>query len=84
MSRAVKRAKAHFRKVAELQAKGPAGRAELKRMREIWFDTDAPTKAGEYFNPTGKRLVKGSDSKARRIHSAHQTKARQGMTRTQK
>ena len=58
MSRVAKKAKAHFAKVARLQAKGAAGRAELKRMRDVWYPTDKPTAAGNYFNPDNKQPVR--------------------------
>lgn len=59
MSRVAKKAAAHFSKVARLQAKGAAGRAELKRMRDVWYNTDKPTTAGEYYNPnSAKRPVR--------------------------
>jgi hypothetical protein len=58
MSRVAKKATAHFRKVAVLQKKGAAGRAELKRMRDVWYPTDKPVKAGDFYNPTGKCPVK--------------------------
>lgn len=58
MSRVAKKAKAHFAKVARLQAKGAAGRAELKRMRDVWYSTDKPVTAGDYYNPHGKAPVK--------------------------
>jgi len=58
MSRVAKKAEAHFAKVARLQKKGAAGRAELKRMRDVWYPTDKPVSAGNYFNPNGKQPVK--------------------------
>ncbi len=79
MSRVAKKAARHFKKVAKLQTMGQAGRAELKRMRDVWYDTDSAVTAGEFHNPKGKRMVKGSDAKALRIQSAHNAKARQGI-----
>ena len=79
MSRVAKKAARHFRKVAKLQTMGQAGRAELRRMRDVWYDTDGRASPGEYFNPTGKRMVKGSDAKSVRIQRATNAKARQGL-----
>lgn len=58
MSRVAKKAAKHFRKVAKLQGEGAKGRAELKRMRDVWYSTDKPTTAGNYYNPNGKQPVK--------------------------
>ena len=45
-------------KVQRLLGMGPDGRKELKRMRDVRYFTDKPTRPGEYLNPTGKRYAK--------------------------
>lgn len=81
MSRAAKRAKRYFSKVQELQsATGAAAvgaRKELKRMRDVWYNTDKRTTAGEYWNPDGKRLAKGSSGKHKRIMSGQSARNNQ-------
>lgn len=78
MSRVARKAGAHFRKVAKLQAMGAAGRAELRRMREVWYDTDKAVSPGAMFNPEGKQFVRGSEGKARNIQRGHTARNNQG------
>lgn len=65
-------------KVAALIAEGQPGRAELKRMRDVWYDTDKQAKPGQLWNPTGKNSARGSDSKARKILTGHNARKAQG------
>lgn len=79
MSRVAKKAAKHFAKVALLQSKkgeeGVAARKELKRMRDVHYDTDPfyPS-AGAAWNPKGKKVARGSSAKCDRINSAHRAK----------
>ncbi|MNR40180.1 hypothetical protein D3C85_1584440 [compost metagenome] len=66
-------------KVATLIAEGAVGRPELKRMRDVWYSTDKPTKAGTYWNPKGKASARGSDAKARKINTGHRARQMQGL-----
>ena len=65
-------------KVATLQSEGASGRAELKRMRDVWYDTDKRATPGQYFNPKGKAHVVGRDQKARNILRGHNARKSQG------
>lgn len=65
-------------KVANLIEEGAAGRAELKRMRDVWYDTDGRAMPGQYFNPKGKAHVVGRDQKARNILRGHNARQSQG------
>lgn len=80
MSRVAKRAAKHFSKVSTLRSMGPAGTKELKKMRDVYYDTDPffPS-AGAAWNPEGKRLCRGSSAKCDRINKAHNAKKRQGV-----
>jgi hypothetical protein len=53
-------------------------RAELRKMRDVYYDTDAEAGPGEYFNPSGLRRVRGSDGKHRRIMSGQRARQMQG------
>lgn len=75
MSRVAKKAAKHFTKVAKLQTMGAAGRAELRKMREVYYDTDPfHPSVGAAWNPEGKKKARGSSAKCDRINSAHRAK----------
>lgn len=79
MSKVAKKAAKYFSKVADLQSKKGAeavgARKELKRMRDVWYDTDGKPSAGAAWNPTGKRSARGSSAKCDRINSGLRAKA---------
>lgn len=84
MSRVAKKAKAYFSKVAKLRAaKGEAGvaaRQELKRMRDVYYDTDAyHPSAGAAWQPSGAKHARGSEGKARNIQRGFTARKQQGM-----
>ncbi len=65
-------------KTAALRKLGPAGTPELKRMRDVRYSTDKAPTAGKYWNPEGKRHVKGSEGKARNILRGFTARKKQG------
>lgn len=83
MSRVAKKAAGKFAKIATLsKVKGPeavSARAELKRMRDVWYSTDAKPSAGTAWNPKGKQHAKGSEGKARNIQRGHNARKSQGL-----
>lgn len=54
-------------------------RKQLKAMRDVWYGTDKPGTAGEYWNPKAKQLVKGSSGKCDRINRGHRAKLNQAI-----
>lgn len=71
---------AHFTKVARLQAENSvSSRRELKRMREVVYDTDPTPSPGKSWNPEGKQFVKGSSNKHATLMSAHNARQKQGV-----
>lgn len=71
MSRAAKKAAQHFQKVQTLKAMGPAGTAELKKMREVLDtrdDNHSKVTPGAAWNPEGTRKARGSSFKCDRIN----------------
>lgn len=59
--------------------KSVESRKALKQMRDVWYGTDKPGCAGEYWNPKAKQLVKGSSGKCDRINRGHRAKLNQAM-----
>ena len=71
MSRAAKAAAKHFTTVQRLRSMGPAGTAELKKMREVLDTRDlnhSKVTPGAAWNPEGKRKARGSSFKCDRIN----------------
>lgn len=84
MSRVAKKAAKHFRKVYELQSKKGAeavtARAELRRMREVYYSTDQfHPSAGAAWQPDGSRLARGSQGRAKKLLSGWNAKQKQGL-----
>lgn len=65
-------------KIATLIAEGQPGRAELKRMRDVWYDTDKRASPGQLWNPKGKNSARGSSTKAKNILTGHNARQSQG------
>ncbi|QPP21171.1 hypothetical protein AIIMSPaA1_046 [Pseudomonas phage AIIMS-Pa-A1] len=65
-------------KVAELIAiNDSSARAELRKMRDVYYSTDKATTPGHYFNPKGKHFARGSEGKARNILKGHNARKSQ-------
>lgn len=84
MSRVAKKAAAHFRKVATLQAtKGAAAvsaRAELRRMRDVHYSTDQyHPSAGAAWQPEGGNMARGAQGRTKKLLSGHNAREKQGM-----
>lgn len=84
MSRVAKKAAAHFKLVATLQAvKGAAAvtaRRKLREMRDVHYSTDQyHPSAGAAWQPDGSRLARGSQGRAKKLLSGYTAKQKQGL-----
>lgn len=71
------RCRARYDKVQALTAEGtPESRRQLKAMRTIEI-RGTTSGAGEYWNPKGKQLARGSSGKCERINRGHRAKLNQ-------
>ena len=70
-------------KVADLQSKkgseAVSARAELRRMRDVWYATDPSPSATGYFLKEGAKPARGSTGKAKKALSGWKAKQQQGM-----
>lgn len=54
----------------------PDARKQLRKMRDVLYDTDAPISSKDWFMPGGQRTARGSSGKADRINSGLRAKQR--------